>query len=132
MLRPRSAGLSVCPRVAVTIPDRPSDRARVGHDPVIRRSGQVVQDRLLWSVRWADIPQLSIPGQALSSGLAAVLAAGASERLRYSTICFQAGHIHVLRGSWECPRAAADRGCLLLVAAVAVTVAVSSAEVLRR
>jgi hypothetical protein len=32
VLRPRSVGRSVCPRVAVTIPGRPSDRARVGHD----------------------------------------------------------------------------------------------------
>src|SRR5262249_44702863 len=28
-------------------------------DLQIRRSGQVVQGRLSWSVRWADIPQLS-------------------------------------------------------------------------
>jgi hypothetical protein len=33
LLRPRSAGRSGCPRVAVTIPDRPPDRARVGHGP---------------------------------------------------------------------------------------------------
>jgi hypothetical protein len=33
LLRPRSAGRSVCPRVAVTIPDRPPHRARGGHDP---------------------------------------------------------------------------------------------------
>src|SRR5262249_53660781 len=33
----------------------------VGPNPnlLIRRSGQVVQGRLSWSVRWADIPQLS-------------------------------------------------------------------------
>jgi hypothetical protein len=31
VLRPRSAGLSVCPPVTVTNPDRPPDRARVGH-----------------------------------------------------------------------------------------------------
>ena len=43
VLRPRSAGLSVCPRVTVTIHDRPRDRARVGHDPVIRRHWQVVE-----------------------------------------------------------------------------------------
>ncbi|HEY6664251.1 MAG TPA: hypothetical protein VI036_03900 [Propionibacteriaceae bacterium] len=79
-------------------------------------------------MRWADIPQLFIPGQALSSGLAAVLAAVASERLRYSTICFQAGQITCWRGSWDVPA--------LPLTAVAycwsLTVAVSSAEVLRR
>jgi hypothetical protein len=31
VLRPRSAGLSVCPRVTVTNPGRPPDRARLGH-----------------------------------------------------------------------------------------------------
>jgi hypothetical protein len=35
VLRLWSAGLSVCPRVAVSIPDRPPDRARVGHEPAI-------------------------------------------------------------------------------------------------
>jgi hypothetical protein len=45
VLRSRSAGLPVCPRVTVTVPDRPSHRARSGHDPVIRSPGQVVQDR---------------------------------------------------------------------------------------
>ena len=43
LLRPRSAGRSGCPRVAVTIPDRPPDRARVGHGPQIRRHGRAVQ-----------------------------------------------------------------------------------------
>jgi hypothetical protein len=31
LLEPRLAGLSVCPRVTVTVPDGPSDRARSGH-----------------------------------------------------------------------------------------------------
>jgi len=43
VLRPRPAGLSVCPRVAVVIPDRPPDRARVGHDPAIRGEGRIVR-----------------------------------------------------------------------------------------
>jgi len=34
VLRSRSAGLPVCARVTVTVPDRPSHRARSGHDPV--------------------------------------------------------------------------------------------------
>ena len=38
---------------------RPPHRARGGHDLLIRRSGQVVQDRPLRSVCWADIPALS-------------------------------------------------------------------------
>ncbi len=33
----RSAGLLVCPRVTVTVPGRPPDRARGGHDPLIHR-----------------------------------------------------------------------------------------------
>jgi hypothetical protein len=36
LLEPGSAGLSVCPRVTVTVPERPPDRARGGHDPLIR------------------------------------------------------------------------------------------------
>ena len=39
----------------------PPDRARGGYDPLIRRSGQVVQERPLVVVRWADIPHLSAP-----------------------------------------------------------------------
>jgi hypothetical protein len=45
--------------VAVMTLGRPPHRARGGHDLLIRRSGQVVQDRPLRSVCWADIPQLS-------------------------------------------------------------------------
>ena len=37
--QPRSAGLPICPRVTVTDPGRPPDRARGGHGPVrLRRS----------------------------------------------------------------------------------------------
>jgi len=43
VLRPRSAGESVCPRVTVRVPDRPPDRARVGHDHVIRSLVQAAQ-----------------------------------------------------------------------------------------
>lgn len=43
----------------VTIPDRPPDRARVGHDPVIRRHGQVVQNCPGVAACWADVPGLS-------------------------------------------------------------------------
>lgn len=32
---------------------------RLLREHLIRRSGHIVQDRLLWSLRWADIPQLS-------------------------------------------------------------------------
>jgi hypothetical protein len=44
----------VCPRATATVPDRP-----IGHDPVIRSSGHIVQDCPLRSVGWADIPPLS-------------------------------------------------------------------------
>jgi hypothetical protein len=37
LLEPSSASLLVCPRVTVTVPERPPDRARGGHDPLIRR-----------------------------------------------------------------------------------------------
>src|SRR6266480_1550616 len=53
---PGPAAPSVCPRVVVRIPDRPSDRARVGHDLVIRRHGQVVQDCPGVAVFWTDVP----------------------------------------------------------------------------
>jgi hypothetical protein len=52
----------------VSIPDRPPDRSCAGHDPVIRRNGQVVQDRPLRSVRWADIPQLSTGDRRCAGG----------------------------------------------------------------
>jgi hypothetical protein len=53
VLRSRSAGLPVCPRVTVTVPDRPSHRARRGHDPVTRRSRRPV-----WPVRHKPHPQV--------------------------------------------------------------------------
>jgi hypothetical protein len=46
----------------ITQPGRAAGRAHGGNDLQIRSSGQVVQDRPLRSVRWADIPGLSIPG----------------------------------------------------------------------
>jgi hypothetical protein len=52
VLRLRSAGISVCPRVAVSIPDR----ARVGHDPVIRS--------LIWS---GAVPGVDLAGRLSSS-----------------------------------------------------------------
>ncbi len=42
---------------------------------LIRRCRQIVPNRRLLSVRWADIPQLSSRDRQLFSGLAAVLAA---------------------------------------------------------
>jgi len=62
VLGPRSAGLPGCPRVTATVPDRPPDRARVGHcghDLVIRSSGQAVRNRPGTSMLWADVPGLS-------------------------------------------------------------------------
>lgn len=59
VLRPRTAGLSVCPRVAVTIPDRPPDRARVGHDPVIRSNGRTVHTCPGVAVFWGYVPGVS-------------------------------------------------------------------------
>jgi hypothetical protein len=59
VLRPMSAGLSACPRVTVTNPDRPPDRARVGHDHVIRSHGQTVQTCPGVAACWGDVPGLS-------------------------------------------------------------------------
>jgi hypothetical protein len=42
---------------------RPPDRARDGRDPLIRRSGHIVQDRLSRSLCWGDIPHLSRLGR---------------------------------------------------------------------
>jgi len=56
----RSRGSRCCPGVTVMTLGLPPDRARGGHDPLIRRLRQVVQDRLLRSVCWADIPGLSV------------------------------------------------------------------------
>ena len=58
----RSRCLWCCPGVAVVALGRPPCRARSGHDLLIRRLRQVVLDSLLQSVRWADIPQSSMPG----------------------------------------------------------------------
>ncbi len=55
----RSRCLRCCPGVAVVALGRPSHRARGGHDLLIRRKWQVVQDRLSPVVRWADVPYLS-------------------------------------------------------------------------
>jgi hypothetical protein len=55
----RSRGSRCCPGVTVMTLGLPPDRARGGHDPLIRRSGQVVQDRPSPVVGWADIPESS-------------------------------------------------------------------------
>jgi hypothetical protein len=39
VLQSRSADLPDYPRVTVTVPNRPPDRARGGHGPLIRRNG---------------------------------------------------------------------------------------------
>jgi hypothetical protein len=56
----RSRYLRCCPEMAVTTLGLPTDRARGGHDPLIRRSRHIVQARPLRPVRWADIPQVPI------------------------------------------------------------------------
>ena len=56
VLRSRSAGLPVCPRVTVTVPGRPSHRARSGHDPVIRSYGRTVQTCPGVAAFWGDVP----------------------------------------------------------------------------
>jgi hypothetical protein len=59
------------------------------------------------------------PGDLGTTGLATGLATVTVERLRASTVCFQAGHIRSWRGSCECyalsPVAAACRWSLLLL-----------------
>lgn len=58
LLLPRSAGQPVCPRATAVVPARPLDRTRDGHGLLIRSTGQVVQDHLVMSVPWADVPGL--------------------------------------------------------------------------
>jgi hypothetical protein len=55
-----------CPRVAVITLGRPPHRARCGHDLLIRRNGHIVQDCLLRSLCWADIPEQSMRGRCCS------------------------------------------------------------------
>ena len=94
-------------------------RRLVGDDHQIRRSGRIVQNRPLWSLRWADIPQLSAWDARLSSGLATVLATVTAPGADPRPSAFQAGHIQSWRGSCECyalsPVAAACRWLLLLL-----------------
>ena len=45
--------------MTITTLGRPPHRARGGHDPLIRRSGHIVQGRPSRLVCWADIPPLS-------------------------------------------------------------------------
>jgi hypothetical protein len=73
-------------------------RAYLG-EHLIRRSGHTVQDRLVWSVYWADIPQLSrcvgcCPPAWLQSWLQS-RGNGADPR----PFAFQTGHIPSSRGS---------------------------------
>ena len=52
---------------------------------LIRRSGQIIHDRLALAVCWGRHSTAVHAGQVLVSGLAAVLAGGTAERLRSST-----------------------------------------------
>jgi hypothetical protein len=69
----RSRGSRCCPGVTVMTLGLPPDRARGGHDPLIRRSGQVVQDRPppRGLGRYSRVVHVR---QVPSSGLATVLA----------------------------------------------------------
>jgi hypothetical protein len=94
----------------------PTQRAR---EHLIRRSGRIVQNRPLWSLRWADIPQLSAwdaPCPAAWQQCWQQLRGPGADPRPYA---FQAGHIQSWRGSCECyallPVAAACRGLLLLL-----------------
>jgi hypothetical protein len=119
LLEPGSAGLSVCPRVTVTVPERPPDRARGGHDPLIRRSGRVVQKRPLRSVRWADIPQLSTRGERRPAAWQQYWQQSRPNGVDPRPSVFQAGHISSWRRWCECAAlaliAVACRWLLLLL-----------------
>jgi len=89
--------------LSVSDPDCPRWLLRSGtqraREHLIRRSGHTVQDRLVWSVCWADIPQLSrcvgcCPPAWLQSWLQS-RGSGADPR----PLAFQAGHIPSSRGS---------------------------------
>jgi hypothetical protein len=92
-------------------------------DLQIRRSGHIVQDRLLRSLRWADIPQLSVWDAPCSAAWLQSWRPGANSR----SSADQAGHIPRLARIVRALCAVA--GCWPPVAAAghAVTVAVSRA-----
>jgi hypothetical protein len=118
LVRPSSGHELASPGVTVSPPGLPLDRARACFgEHLIRRSGHIVQDRLSWSVRWADIPQLSARDAPCPSAWLQSWRPRAEPR----PSAFQAGHIPSWRESCECY-------ALSVVAAVAVTVAVSSAQ----
>ena len=95
---------------------------------LIRRSGHIVQDRPSPVAGWADIPELSMcVGRRRAAWLQAWLQSwrlGSGPR----PSAFQAGHIPSSYGSCECYALSVGRCRLPLVAAVAVTVAVNSAQ----
>ena len=68
----------------------------------IRRSGRVVQDRPLRSVRWADIPQLSTQGGCCPAAWQQYWQQSRPNGLDPRPSVFQAGHIPSWDGSWEC------------------------------
>src|SRR3954471_4328994 len=87
-------------------------------DNLIRRSGHIVHDRLLWSLRWARHSTVVCTGRALSSGLATVLATVTAPGADPRPSAFQAGHIPSWRGSCESyalSAVAAVSGWLLLL-----------------
>src|SRR5215469_4108102 len=95
--------------------------------PQIRSSGHIVQGRLLRSLRWADIPQLSVwdapcPAAWLQHWLQS-WRPGADPR----PSTFQAGQIPQLARTVRALRAVAGCCWSPVAAAVAVTVAVSRA-----
>ena len=101
---------TIIPRISLTEP--------VG-EHLIRRLRQVVQDRLMPSVRWADIPQPSTRDRRCPAAWQQYWQQSGPDGTDPRPSAFQAGHIPSWRGSCECyalpPVAAARRWLLLLL-----------------
>jgi hypothetical protein len=124
MRQARPRWLPRYPGLTVTTLGRPPDRARGGHDLLIRRSGRIAQSRPMWSVRWADLLQLSIPSRCCPPSWQQHWQQSRRACTGPRPSAFQAGHIQKLLRIIRATCAAASRCCLLMAAAVAVTVAV--------
>ena len=88
-------------------------------NPQIRRSGWIVQDRLLWSLRRADIPQLSVRDASCPTAWQQCWLQSRRPGADPRPSAFQAGHMPSWRGSCErcslSPVAAGSRWPLLLL-----------------
>ena len=98
---------------------------------LIRRSGHIAQDRPSLAARWADIPGLSARDRRCPAAWQQYWQQSRRDGTDPRPSAFQAGHIPKSPDNVRASGAVVGRRCLPLVVAVAVTVAVSSAQVVR-